>query len=73
MRVSWEESDVKCGQQVGKATIRERLLIGFLAAEAGEKRFVVVSLSDGMTQPAMKRSELAAWLTEGGWMPAALL
>lgn len=73
MRVSWEEADVKPGQQVGKATIRERLLIGFLAAEAGDKRFVVVSLSDGMTQPAMKRGELATWLTEGGWMPASLL
>lgn len=73
MRVSWEEADVKPGQQVGKAKIRERLLIGFLAAEAGENRFVVVSLLDGMTEPAMKRGELAIWLTEGGWMPATLL
>lgn len=73
MRVSWEEADVTPGRQVGKATIRERLLIGFLAAEHGEKRFVVVSLADGMTQPAMTRGELATWLTEGGWMPATLL
>jgi hypothetical protein len=73
MRVSWEESDVIPGRQVGKQTIRERLLIGFLAAEHGDARFVMVSLSDGMTQPAMKRRELAIWLTEGGWMPATLL
>ena len=73
MRITWEEGDVQPGKQIGKPTIRERLLIGFLAAEVGEKRFVVVSMSDGMTQPAMKRGELAAWLTEGGWSPAVLL
>jgi hypothetical protein len=73
MRVLWEEADIKCGMQVGKPSIRERLLIGFLAAENSETRFVLVSLSDGMTQPPMKRGEMAVWLTESGWQPATLL
>lgn len=73
MRVSWEEDDIKPGLQIGKPNLRERQILGFLAAEHSETRYVVVSLDDGMTQPAMKRKELATWLTEGGWIPAVLL
>jgi hypothetical protein len=73
MRVSWEDGDIKPGLQIGKPSSRERQIIGYLAAEHSDTRYVVVSLSDGMTQPPMKRSELATWLTESGWMPAVLL
>jgi hypothetical protein len=73
MKVTWEEHDIQPGQQIGKESIRERQMIGFLAAEHSEKRFVIVSLSDGMTQPPMGRKELSIWLTEGGWLPASVL
>lgn len=73
MKVLWEENDIKPGTQFGKPSISERSIIGFLAAEQGNSRYLVVSLSDGMTLPAMTKHEMSIWLTEGGYQPAVLL
>lgn len=73
MKVSWEESDIKVGRQFGRPVMSERFIIGYAAAEQSERRYVTVSLSDGMVSPMHSKRELAISLTESGYTPAELL
>lgn len=74
MRVTWEEKDIRAGLRYGKATIRERFIIGYdPSLPAGEKRWVSVSLADGMVTRAQSAHELAVSLTESGYVPESLL
>lgn len=73
MRVTWDETDIKPGRQVGRPNRKERWMIGYLAAEHTEERYVLVSLSDGMTQPPVTKRVMSIQLTESGELPAELL
>ena len=73
MKVTWEETDIKPGRSVGKPTRKERWMIGYLAAEHTEERYVLISLIDGMTQPPVTKRVMAISLTENGEIPAELL
>lgn len=73
MKVIWEEADIKPGRTYGKPTIKERCIIGFIASEDSEKRYVTTSLSDGMVGPPHTKRELAISLTESGYLPGELL
>jgi hypothetical protein len=74
MKVQWEEKDIRAGQRYGKPTIRERWIIGYdPSLLPHEKRWVSVSLSDGMVLRAHTQQELAVSLTESGYVPEALL
>jgi hypothetical protein len=74
MKVTWDEKDIRAGLRYGRATIRERWIIGYdPTLPAGEKRWVSVSLQDGMVTRAQTAHELAVSLTESGYVPEALL
>jgi hypothetical protein len=73
MRITWEEKDIRAGLRYGKSSIRERWIIGYIASSTQEKRWVSVSLMDGMVTPAHSQHELAISLTESGYVPEALL
>lgn len=74
MRVIWHETDIRPGIRYGSATIKEQWMIGYLAeSSANEKRWVSISLMDGMVTAAQTAQDLAISLTQSGYLPECLL
>lgn len=73
MKVEWESSDIKPGRRYGKPQTAERWVIGYLAGEDSQERYVSISLSDGMVTKPKFRETLAASLNKEGYQPEELL
>lgn len=85
MRVTWEPSDIRPGRVVGKSGRGERWIIGYgvcpRKVSEPERKFVLVSLADGMLQLSAPNDpwqfntaeEIAAQLNQSGEMPSELL
>lgn len=73
MKVEWEADDIKPGRRVGNPTRNERWIIGYLATVHTEERYVLISLSDGLTKPPVTKGRMAIQLTEDCEIPAELL
>lgn len=73
MKVEWEEKDVWAGRRFHKPGTQEEWMIGYMASESRETGVTMISLIDGMVQPHRTRTEMAAHLNEGGYVPIELL
>jgi hypothetical protein len=70
----WEAEDIRPGRRYSKQHIKEIWLIGYRAdADDYEARYVSVSESDGMVTKPYTKEELAAILSEGGYVPINFL
>ncbi len=73
MRIEWSADDIEVGRIVGKPDLRERWMIGYLAAGnpgKSDRRYVMVSLSDGMVTDPETKDALAILLNKNDNMPA---
>jgi hypothetical protein len=73
MKIEWEESDITCGRRVSSPSGKETFLIGYAASTASQKRFVTVSLLDGMVTDLKTKLEVAKVLNDGKLIPIELL
>lgn len=72
MKIEWSAEDIEVGRIVGKPDLRERWMIGYLAAGdpgPSDRRYVLVSLSDGMVTQAETKNALAILLNKNSNMP----
>lgn len=74
MRFVWEEDDVITGRIVAHKGDGEHWLIGFASASrpSDEARYHLISLRDGMVNPAVSKAELAHALNAGQKHPVTL-
>jgi hypothetical protein len=74
IKVIWEESDIKPGLVIGTLTCTERWVIGYCPEIEGASRYTFISLDDGMVRAdRLTKLKLCDLLTEGGYLPQALL
>jgi hypothetical protein len=77
MKVEWQADDIKPGRRYGKPDTKERWLIGYVAGteclETPSKRYVSISLSDGMVTQSLTAADMAAVLNKYGYQPEELL
>lgn len=68
MKVEWEAEDIVMGRRVTRYRGDEVYMLGYQGF-LGPKRYVLVSLSDGMTSECYTRVQLAEQLNSGGLKP----
>lgn len=73
MMFVWESADIKPGRKYSKEGIGETWLIGYRAEISTGRRYVSVSLNDGLVTEPKTQKELAAELSEHGYVPAEFL
>jgi hypothetical protein len=77
MKVIWEESDIFAGRRYTKLGTTEIWLIGYrvdiTAPKNAAKRYIQISLSDGMCCAEGTAAQLAPALTEQGYIPIELV
>lgn len=74
MKVTWEEKDIICGRTLGKEGLNEQWLIGYRVTPPGDyKRYVTISLSDGLVSDPSTKEHLAGMLTDHGYLPKELM
>jgi hypothetical protein len=65
MKIEWQPEDITPGRIVGKPDRIERWMIGYLADPATpERKYVLVSLADGMVQPPCTADMMAVDLNK---------
>lgn len=74
MKVIWEADDIQAGRRYGKRDVAERWMIGYKSGTYGFSRiWFSVSLADGMITAGKLAIELAASLSQDGYLPEELL
>lgn len=74
MIVTWEADDIWPGRRVRRDALTEEWLIGYSPGEASQRRYAIISLSDGMIcRSHMTKGELATFLTEARDLPSEAL
>lgn len=73
MKFIWESSDITPGQKYSREGIGETWMIGYRAEIANGRRYVSVSLNDGLVTEPKTQKELAIELSEQGYVPAEFL
>jgi hypothetical protein len=74
MKVIWEPTDIRAGRRYGKLNVTERWMIGYkVSTPSFMHLWYSVSLTDGMVTSGISDVELAASLTEDGYLPEELL
>lgn len=68
MKIEWQIDDIIAGRIVGKPDRIERWMIGYVV-HGRTNIYCLVSLSDGLVQPAMVAEDLAKQLNTSGEMP----
>lgn len=70
MKIEWQAEDIKGGRRIGHPDRIEQWMIGY---HDHEKLFCLVSLADGMIQPATTANKLAATLNQSGEIPVEMM
>lgn len=73
MKVEWEPDDIIPGRRYGRNGLNEVWLIGYLAEANAPRKFVSISMFDGLVTRALTCEELAAELTHAGYVPVEIL
>lgn len=74
MICKWEREDIKPGRIIGSPAIKARWMIGYIAsADSKERRWVMISLDDGMVGAPKFDHELADAISCSGLLPSELL
>ena len=73
MKVIWESADIVAGRRYSREGLNDTWLIGYLSNETTEKRYVSISMSDGLVTLPKTKETLAYELTENGYVPVELL
>lgn len=73
MKVAWQPQDIRPGRQFGSEHSKERFIIGYVPSAEHPLKYATVSLSDGMVGHSGTKCDMAAYLTEHGYLPAELL
>ncbi len=73
MKFQWETLDIKAARKYSRAGIKEVWMIGYLSNVHEDRRYVSVSMSDGMVTVPYSAEELAVNLTEGRYVPIEFL
>lgn len=70
MKIEWQADDITPGRIVGSPDRSERWMIGYVVQTQNRGNlYCLVSLSDGMMQPAMEKAALAVVLNNTGDIP----
>ena len=72
MKVEWEAKDIRPGRRYRKEGCGEVWLIGYLAADDTQGRYVSISECDGMVTSGSTKDGLAAMLTAGRYLPVEI-
>jgi hypothetical protein len=72
MKFVWEDSDIVVGSRYSREGVREVWMIGYLPA-LDERRYVSISLSDGMVTHPLYKHEMALSLTGQEYVPEKYL
>ncbi len=74
MKIQWQADDIKSGRTVGKIGRSERWMIGYEGTpENPDRRYVLISLSDGLVSPPATAEMMAADLNKSGEIPVEFL
>lgn len=71
MKVTWEADDITPGRRYSKPGIKEVWLIGYIPDVHGLKRYVSVSLNDGMVTDPCEQKNISK--STNGYLPCELL
>lgn len=73
MKFHWESTDIRAGRKYSRPTIKEIWMVGYLSNVHDDRRYVSISMSDGMVTVPYSAEELATTLTDGRYVPIEFL
>ncbi len=73
MRFIWDKDDVYVARKLSRPAMLEVWMIGYIYDKDSKKKYVLISLNDGLVTAESTREEMADTLTEGCYVPLEFL